>query len=162
MSTQRPAGVGRRGRQVDQVAVHPRMGRQDRGQQRALAAAHIDNRAEPAPLHSGDDLRDLLTQPLRHLPVERLTQPRVLGGVGPEVLAIPTWVGRFAGGDAVREFDQRQFGPAGRRVQMQEHVREAGIDAEVRTELRGPIATRRQLDHAEGLQVGQQQTQPDR
>ncbi|MGV9818762.1 hypothetical protein [Nocardia xishanensis] len=83
---------------------------------------------------------------------------RVFGEVCPEVLPVAAWVGSFADGDAVGQFDERQLGATGRGIQVQENIREAVacIGAQVRSELRGSVAGGCRLYDSEGREMAQQ------
>lgn len=146
------------------MAAQPRVGGQDRGEQGALATADVEDGGKPGPVEAGDELRDLLFEPQGHLPVERLTQVGMFDEVGPEILAIAAWVGRLAGGDAVGEFDEGQFGAARGGIQVQEDIGEAiaRVGAEVRSELGGLVAGGCPVHDPEGREVAQQQIERDR
>nr|WP_253781689.1 hypothetical protein [Nocardia amikacinitolerans] len=164
VSAEGAAGLGRGGCEIDQMAANAGVRQQDRGEQRSSATADIDDGGESRPVETGDESRDLLLEPQGHLPVERLTQVRVFGEVGPEVSTVAAWVSRSAGGDAVGEFDQGQFGAAGRGVQVQQDVGETvvGIGAQIRAELGGPVAGGCRFDDPECRQVAEQEVERDR
>ncbi len=147
-------GLGRGRVQVDEPAAHSGVGREDRGEQIAGAAADVDHGGETGPLDAGDDLRDLFAKTPFHLPVERFPQMRALGEVGPEILPIAVRVGGLAGDDAVRELHERQLGATTRGVEVQEVGQTVvGVGAEIRPVGRGPISVGGAFGDAEGHEM---------
>lgn len=78
------ASLGRGGFEVDEVAADPGMGGEDRGEKGAMTAADVDDGGEAGPVVAGDDLRDLLAEPVCHPLIERLAQVRMFGEIGPK------------------------------------------------------------------------------
>jgi hypothetical protein len=149
-------GVG----QVDQRAANLRVRVEDGGQQRAGAAADVDDVARAGPVVAGGRVGHVL-RPGGHGRVERGAHRRIGGQVRPERRAEDRLPGGLPGAQGVQEPGERQVHPPAEPVEVQRDLHPGRvIRAQQRREVVEPERARVRLgEHAMAGQVRQQPAQ---